>query len=127
MPSRREHLRQLEQAIDRLARQRVVLRLYIAGTTPHSMRALRAIIDLCEDQLGTRYELEVVDVYQQPSRARSDQISALPTLIRLEPKPVQRFVGDLSNPVRILRALGLVRNITTNAKAPRTTTKPPRH
>jgi len=71
---------------------------------------MRAILDarkLCEDHLGQRCQLEVIDIYQNPALARDEQIVAVPTLVRHQPKPIRRLVGDLSNPERILKGLDL--------------------
>jgi circadian clock protein KaiB len=86
---------------------RYVLRLYVAGQTPRSVRAVTNIKYICEAHLSGRYVLDVIDLYQQPHLAREDQIIALPTLIRKLPPPVQRIIGDLSNTERVLAGLGL--------------------
>jgi circadian clock protein KaiB len=84
-----------------------VLRLYVAGSTPQSSRAIRNLKAICEANLPDRYVLTVVDLYAQPERAREDQIIVAPTLIRQAPLPVRRIVGDLSNTARVLAALEL--------------------
>ncbi len=73
------------------------LRLYVAGATTRSRQALRHVYQLCEADLKDRYELEVIDVYQQPELARDNQIVATPTLVREFPRPIRRFVGNLMN------------------------------
>ena len=73
------------------------LRLYVAGATTRSRQALRHVYQLCESDLKDRYELEVIDVYQQPELARDNQIVATPTLVREFPRPIRRFVGNLMN------------------------------
>jgi circadian clock protein KaiB len=83
------------------------LRLYIAGTSPKSQRALFNLRSLCEEHLGGRYEIEVVDLAQQPELARSDDIFAIPTLVRRLPEPVRKFIGDLSNTERVIVELQL--------------------
>ncbi len=88
-------------------RSKYKLRLYITGITPKSTRALTNIKAICEEHLKGRYQLEVVDVYQQPKLARGDQIIALPTLIRRLPHPLRRLVGDLSDTERVLLGLDL--------------------
>jgi circadian clock protein KaiB len=83
------------------------LRLYVAGSTPRSLAAIRNITRICEKQLPGRYDLEVVDVYQQPKRAVQDEIVAIPTLVRYFPGEAKRLIGDLSQE-RVVRAeLGL--------------------
>lgn len=84
-----------------------VLRLYVAGSTPQSTRAIRNLKAICETSLPGRYVLTVIDLYAQPERAREDQIVVAPTLIRQTPLPMRRVVGDLSNTDRVLAALDL--------------------
>ncbi len=84
-----------------------VLRLYVAGTTPRSSRAIRSIKSICEEHLKGRYRLEVVDIYQRPALARDEQIVATPTLIRELPLPLRRLIGDLSDTERVLVGLDL--------------------
>jgi circadian clock protein KaiB len=87
--------------------QRYVLRLYITGTTSRSARAIQNISDLCEKHLKNRYDLEIIDIYQQPVLARGQQIIAAPTLIKSLPMPLRKFVGDLSDSDRVLLGLDL--------------------
>ena len=82
-----------------------LLRLYIAGATPRSSRAVVNLRKICETHLQGRYEIEVVDLMDNPDRAREDQIIAAPTLIRRLPLPERRFIGDLSQTGRVLTAL----------------------
>jgi circadian clock protein KaiB len=77
--------------------ERFLLRLYVAGATTRSREALHRICQLCDAELKDNYELEVIDVYQQPELARQNQIVATPTLIREAPAPMRRFIGDLVN------------------------------
>ncbi len=84
-----------------------LLRLYTSGSTIRSARALRNLMELCERRLKGRYDLEVVDIYQEPGRATEAQIIATPTLIKEEPLPVRRLVGDLSDGNKVLQGLGL--------------------
>jgi circadian clock protein KaiB len=84
-----------------------VLRLYITGLTPRSTRAIGAVREVCEKHLKGCYELEIIDVYQQPGRITSDQIVAIPTLIRCHPEPKRLLIGDMSDRARVLFALGL--------------------
>jgi circadian clock protein KaiB len=87
--------------------QLYVLRLYIAGTTPRSTQAILNIKRICEQYLLGRYELEVIDVYQQPVLAAGEQIIAAPTLIKQLPSPLRKFIGDMSDTERILIGLDL--------------------
>jgi circadian clock protein KaiB len=84
-----------------------VLRLYVTGMTPRSTRAIRAVRDLCEELLAGRYELKIIDVYQQPTLIRDEQIFATPTLVKKGPEPERRLIGDMSNRARVLAGLGL--------------------
>lgn len=95
----------LEEAAD--PTQRYVLRLYVTGSTPRSTKAIQNIRALCEQHLHGRYDLEVIDIYQQPVLARGEQIIAAPTLIKKLPAPLRKVVGDLSNEERVLMGLDL--------------------
>ncbi|MDB6148477.1 MAG: circadian clock protein KaiB [Spartobacteria bacterium] len=100
-----------DQVLARLSAQsdngKYVLRLYVAGSTPHSSRAITNIKTICDTLLKDRYVLTVVDLYEQKERAQDDQIEVAPTLIRKLPLPVRRLVGDLSQTQRVLAALDL--------------------
>jgi len=78
------------------------LRLYVAGQTPKSVTALANLKKFCEEHLHGQYRIEVVDLLQNPKLARSDQILAIPTLVRRLPAPMRRIIGDLSNSERVL-------------------------
>ncbi|MBC6605925.1 circadian clock protein KaiB [Hymenobacter sp. BT188] len=84
-----------------------VLHLYITGATPNSTRAVRNIKEICELYLQGRYELIIVDIYQQPELAQQEQLIGVPTLVKKRPGLIRRLVGDLSNRERVLAALGL--------------------
>jgi circadian clock protein KaiB len=96
-----------ETAIAMLDDVSYVLRLYIIGTTPQSMRAVANIRRICEEHLKGHYELEVIDLSQRPTLAEGEQIIATPTLIKKLPLPLRRFIGDLSQTDRILLGLDL--------------------
>jgi circadian clock protein KaiB len=83
------------------------LRLYVAGQTPKSIAALRNLTTFCDRYLVGRYHVEVVDLLQDPKRARDDQIVAIPTLVRKLPEPLRKIIGDLSNQERVLVGLDL--------------------
>lgn len=91
----------------RISEERYTLRLYVCGATPCSTRAVENVKGLCEEHLMGRYDLEVVDIYQQPGLAEDDGILAAPTLVRRLPLPLRRLVGDLSDPERVLGRLNL--------------------
>ena len=84
-----------------------ILRLFIAGINPRSKKALENLRAVCEENLKDEYELEVIDIYQQPIFAKEGQIIAAPTLIKELPPPVRRFVGDLSDKDKVLLGLDL--------------------
>ena len=84
-----------------------VLRLYVAGLMPKSTRAIANIKKICEENLQGQYELEVIDLYQQPNLAQSDQIVAVPTLIKKLPPPLHSIIGDMSDTERVLVGLDL--------------------
>jgi circadian clock protein KaiB len=83
----------------------VTLRLYVAGHTPKSVTALANLKRLCEEHLAGRYSIEVVDLLQDPTRARVDQIVAIPTLVRTLPEPVRKLIGTLADTERVLVGL----------------------
>lgn len=87
--------------------QKFILSLFVAGMTPRSLRAIENARQLCEKYLKDRCELEVIDVYQQPSLAKEAQVIAAPTLVKHLPPPLQRFIGDLSDSEPILVRLAL--------------------
>ncbi|EDY16587.1 KaiB domain protein [Chthoniobacter flavus Ellin428] len=87
--------------------QRFVLRLYVTGSTVRSSHAVANVRSLCEEYLPGRYDLEVVDIYQQPSEAAKDQVIAAPTLIKELPTPVKRLIGDLSDRDKVIVGLNL--------------------
>src|ERR1700749_2088187 len=83
------------------------LRLFIMGASPNSTRAVSNLKSICEHYLKDRYDLEIIDVYQQPEKAEFEQIIALPLLIKTAPGMERRLIGDMSNKDRVLRGLGL--------------------
>lgn len=83
------------------------LRLFVAGNSPRSRRTIANLRRFCVKHLTGRFELEIVDIYQQPNFAEQDQIVAAPTLLKLSPPPLRRIVGDLSDESRVRRALEL--------------------
>ncbi len=86
---------------------RYILRLYITGMTPRSQKAIENIKEICETHLAGRYDLEVIDVYQQPERAQEAQVVAAPTLIKQLPLPLRKLIGDMSDKDRVLIGLGI--------------------
>ena len=86
-----------------------VLRLYVTGMTPRSERAVRNLQAICDEYLDGRYDLDVIDIYQQPVLTKGEQIVAAPTLIKKLPLPMRRIIGDMSDRERVLLGLDLVR------------------
>ena len=103
----RDSTRAFERALASPPERRYILRLYITGATPQSVRAIANVKKLCEEHLQGRYELEVVDLYQQPQLAQGEQIIAAPTLIKKLPLPLRRIIGDMSKAERVLVGLDL--------------------
>ena len=83
------------------------MRLYVAGASPKSLKAFANLRKLCEEHLAGRYEIEIVDLVELPLLARSDDIVAIPTLVRSLPAPMRKIIGDLSNTDRVLLSLQL--------------------
>jgi circadian clock protein KaiB len=83
------------------------LRLYVAGQSPKSVRAVENLRRVCEEHLSGRYEIELVDLVENPHLARGDEIIAVPTLIRKLPEPIRRIIGDLSDVEKVLVGLQL--------------------
>ena len=100
--------RAFEKAMADRPEGKYFLRLYVAGATARSRQALRHVYQLCEAEQKDNYELEVIDVYQQPELARDNQIVATPTLIKEFPRPVRRFVGSLMKATGLFGDLDLV-------------------
>jgi circadian clock protein KaiB len=87
---------------------RYILRLYITGLTARSSRAVENLRAICDEYLDGRYDLEVIDIYQQPALTKGEQIIAAPTLIKKLPLPMRRIIGDMSNREGVLLGLDLV-------------------
>jgi circadian clock protein KaiB len=83
------------------------LRLYVAGQTPKSIQAFANLKKICEEHLKGKYQIEVIDLLENPQLARGDQILAIPTLVRKLPPPIRKIIGDLSNTQRVLVGLDL--------------------
>ena len=97
-----------ERAAQAAPSERYVLRLYVTGMTTRSARAVKNLQAICNEYLEGRYDLEVIDIYQQPVLTKGEQIIAAPTLIKKLPLPMRRIIGDMSNRDRVLLGLDLV-------------------
>ena len=100
---------EFEHLVAQSSEGKYVLRLYVTGLTPRSTQAIATIKAICEEHLSGRYDLEVIDIYQQPALAQGAQIIAVPTLIKKLPLPLRRLIGDLSDEERVLLGLDLRR------------------
>ncbi|KMQ49518.1 circadian clock protein KaiB [Chitinispirillum alkaliphilum] len=98
---------EFEEAIKNEDKRRFTLRLFVTGITPKSIEAINQVRSLCEEHLKGRYELEVIDLYKQPKEARTDQIFAAPTLVKLLPLPVRKIVGDMTKEEKLLAGLDI--------------------
>ena len=90
-----------------LRRAKYILRLYVIGSSPRSLKAIYNLKKICEEHFPNDYDLEVIDIYENPSAAREEQIIAAPTLVKRLPSPLRKFVGDLSNTQKILVGLDI--------------------
>jgi circadian clock protein KaiB len=102
-----ETTRNFEKAAKQPDQEKYVLKLYITGMTPRSRIAIHNLQKLCEEHLKGNYNLEVIDIYQQPALAKGEQIIAVPTLIKKLPEPVRRLIGDMSTTDRVILGLDL--------------------
>jgi circadian clock protein KaiB len=100
-------LESFNEAANALENPRYVLRLFVTGMTPRSTRAISAVRELCEQRLKDRFVLEIIDVYQQPQMIQGEQVVATPTLIKYEPAPLRRIIGDMTDIHRLCLSLGL--------------------
>lgn len=106
-----EHLdfnNKYEKALAGTEGKKLILRLFVAGNTPRSSTAIMNIRKVCEEQFNGLYELEVIDIYQQPGLARNEQIITVPTLIKYLPAPRRLIIGDLSRTERLIVGLDMV-------------------
>ena len=110
----------LVKKLARLHKEKYVLRLYVTGMTPKSTRAISNLKKVCEEYLEGRYDLQVIDIYQQPTLAKGEQIIAAPTLIKKLPVPLRKFIGDMSDTEKILLGLDVKkRNNSSRSQAPK--------
>lgn len=84
-----------------------ILKLYVTGATPNSVHSIENIKKICEEYLQGRYELEVIDIFQQPILSKGEQIIAAPTLVKKLPLPLRKLIGDLSDTDRVLMGLNI--------------------
>jgi circadian clock protein KaiB len=102
-----EHSEQAFALLSELDLEKYILRLYVADSSFNSVRAVHQLRRLCEERLAGRYELEVIDIYQQPERVEEDHVIATPTLIKELPPPLQKLIGDLTDTEKLILCLDL--------------------
>jgi circadian clock protein KaiB len=103
-----DEVKAFEEALSRQpVAERYVLLLFVTGSTPKSVRAIRNIQALCEERLHGRYELKVIDIYQHSEQVKPEQVIVTPTLIKKLPLPLRKLIGDLSNKDRLLWGLDI--------------------
>jgi circadian clock protein KaiB len=98
---------EFEKTAAAIDRAKYVLRLYVTGMTPKSTQAIANVEKLCKEHLAGRYELKVIDIYQQPKLVQGEQIIATPTLIKKLPLPLRKLIGDMSDTERFLVGIDL--------------------
>jgi circadian clock protein KaiB len=96
---------EFELALQETAMGSFVLRLYISGMSPNSLKAIENVRKICAEHLEGRYQLDIIDIFQQPIFAKEGQIVAAPTLVKELPPPLRKFIGDMSHTERILLGL----------------------
>jgi circadian clock protein KaiB len=101
----KDSTKEFEKALALEGDRKYVLRLYVTGTTPKSVSAIRNLRKICDEHFKDVYDLEVIDIYQKPVLAKGEQIIATPTLLKKLPLPLRRFIGDMSNTEQILLGL----------------------
>jgi circadian clock protein KaiB len=104
----KDSIKKFEEALRSRPDRKYILRLFVTGITPNSLRAIENIKAICRDHLKGCFELEVIDIYKRPDLAREAQVIAAPTLIKKLPPPLRRFIGDLSDVEKIVAGLDLV-------------------
>ena len=87
--------------------EKLSLKLFVTGASPNSAKAVTNLKNICEKYFDNKYDLEIIDVYQQPMKAKEEQIIALPMLLKFLPLPVKKFIGDLSDTKKVLKGLGI--------------------
>lgn len=102
-----ETTEQFEKAVSRLGGRKYLLRLYVAGMTPNSARAISNLKKICEEHLAGQYDLTVIDVYRRPTLAKGEQIVAVPTLVKKLPLPIRKLIGDMSDKSKVLVGLDI--------------------
>lgn len=97
----------LKQTTDIESDEKYLLRLYVTGSTPQSVKAISSVKEICEKHLQGRYVLEIIDLFKNPGLARDEQIIAAPTLVKRLPLPLRKIIGDMSVIEKVLAGLDL--------------------
>jgi circadian clock protein KaiB len=111
MMNKQDNSQEFERLLAESGSEKYLIRLYVAGLTLRSSETLARIKSVCEEHLEGRYDLEVIDIYQQPELAQEGQIVVTPTLIKVLPAPLRRLVGDLLDTEKVLRGLNIKRQV----------------
>jgi circadian clock protein KaiB len=106
-PAPEDSIEEFEHALEKGPSGEYVLRLYVSGMTPKSQAAIENVRKICSEYLEGRYQLEIIDIYQQPIFAKEGQIVAAPTLVKQLPPPLRKFIGDMSQIEKLLLGLDL--------------------
>ena len=104
--------KKMVRAMVKVKNKKIDLVLFVSGMTPKSVQVIGTLKKICEAHLVDRYNLEIIDVYREPQRAKENDVFAVPTLIKLHPPPRQVFIGDMSDVSHILRAFGIKKEPT---------------
>lgn len=110
--------RSMIEAAEAMAACSYVLRLYVAGMTPRSAEAIRRVTGFCDKHLSERFELQIIDIYQTPSLATGEQIVAVPTLVKVLPEPLRRFIGTMQDEEKLLFGMDLFPTLDREAALP---------
>lgn len=102
-----DYTQKFETLAEQAGKSKYILKLYVAGMSPKSSRAISNIKEICETHLKGRYELQVIDLYQHPTLAKGEQIMAVPTLVKKLPLPLRKIIGDMSDEEKLLVGLDL--------------------
>lgn len=114
----KDSLKEFEKALEGIKTGKTfMLKLYVAGATKRSSRAVENIRKFCEEHLKGRYELDIIDIYQQPELLERDQVVAAPTLIKMLPLPVRKLIGDMSDEEKIFIGLNIKRGKKDKGKS----------
>jgi circadian clock protein KaiB len=108
MPEKpKDQYKAFERAAKQATKQQYLLKLFVAGISPKSERAIRSVKEICEEHLKDRYKLEIIDIYQHPEALNDGEVIAAPTLVKKLPLPLRRLIGDMTNKEKLIVGLDL--------------------